>query len=298
MSAARPVIESYRTISHPHEFHLDWKGFYNTAYDRGAALRARTRHEPGVAYGEDPAQRFNIFFPAAAAPDAPVFVFMHGGAFQEGHPDFYDFVGEPLLDRGVIFVSMGYRLEPVRFPHSADDVASGLAFLDRRLRSGGFTPARYCLSGHSAGAAIAALLSVRPELVERAGFGFALIDSTVLLSGIYDFRPPEVSQRFVDPEFRDDASPILHCTTAPRETVLVYGLPEINFKTNDPTNFQTRANGFAKALLAHGHDVTLVELPNTNHMGTACALERAEVLSVILRTLRLPHAAGREHPCV
>ncbi|MGE4339746.1 MAG: alpha/beta hydrolase [Pigmentiphaga sp.] len=283
-----PDISHYRTITNPEEFHLDWKAFYPSAYARGQALRARWRHTAGVAYGDEAAQVMNIYYPEEVRRDAVVFVYLHGGAFQEGHPDFYDFVGESLLRRGAIFVSMGYRLAPIRFPTSAHDVARGLTALQGALQAKGVAATRYCLSGHSAGAAIAALLSVRPDILDSADFNHDLIDSTVLLSGIYDFRPPEISQNFVDPEWRDYASPVLHCNHAPKHTILVYGLPEINLKVSNPESFRNRAHLFATTLKEQGHQATLVELAETNHMDTASVLDRDEVLSVICTVLGLP----------
>ena len=281
----KPPIDSYRTVTHPQEFYLDWKAFYEDAYLRGQALRKKYVVEPGLRYGDDPAFLMNIFYPKRIRHGVPVFVFVHGGAFSEGHPDLYDFLGEKLLEAGVTYVSIGYRLAPTRFPDCARDVAQGLAWLARHLQAKDWTSPRFSLSGHSAGASIAAFLGVRKDIMEEAGLSDSTIDSLALFSGIYDFRPPEVSQNFVLPERREEASIFLHTLHAPRESLVVYGLPEINVKVNVPDSFKRRAELLADSLRANGHHATLLELPDADHMRTACALEDERVFGAVCDTL-------------
>lgn len=280
-----PSTADYRSSQFPQDFAVDWKSFYPEAWKRGQVLRSRYRHEIGVRYGADDAMVMNIFFPERPREDGTVFVYMHGGAFVEGHPDFADFAGERLLPEGITFVSMGYRLAPTRFPDSASDVASGLAFLERHLATRWSGKRRYCLAGHSAGAGIAALVGVRPELTANAGLPKGMIDSLVLISGIYEYEPWDPSHSFVEPARRREASAVAHAAGAPRKTLIVYGDPEPNRTNNRDDVFKLRSVMMEGALKAHGRPVMRLELPGADHVATGCALADDRVFSAVMEVL-------------
>jgi arylformamidase len=161
------------------------------------ALRARFRHELGVAYGERPRQVMDLYYPtqanaergadaSAQAAAAPVLVFLHGGGFRLGEPGRDGYHGLPVLERGGVFVSMGYRLAPeVRFPDTCGDVEQGLRWLREHLGERGADPDRIYLSGHSAGAMLAAGVGLRtwPAGTELPA---DLVKGLVLISGMYD----------------------------------------------------------------------------------------------------------------
>jgi acetyl esterase/lipase len=91
--------------------------------------------------------------------------------------------GRPILERGGIFVSLGYRLAPeVRFPDTVEDVELGLARLASYVLEKGGDTDRVHLSGHSAGAALAAFAALRPSTKETEA-----LQGLVLVSGMYDF---------------------------------------------------------------------------------------------------------------
>ena len=148
---------------------------------RTDALRAEYRHELNVAYGDHPGQVLDIYQPRATATAAPVLVFLHGGGFRRGAPGVNAYHGAPYLERGSVFVSMGYRLVPdLRFPDTVEDVERGLQWLVDHLAERGGDATRIFLSGHSAGATLAAatgLRATRPDVVK----------GLVLISGMYDF---------------------------------------------------------------------------------------------------------------
>lgn len=280
-NSAPPSTTAFRSVNSPHEYDVDWANFYPLAWDRGQALRRQYRHEAGVQYGTSASMTMNIFYPDIPRRSEKVVVYAHGGGFSEGHPDFADFVGERLLERGVTFVSVGYRLAPTRFPDSASDVAKALAFLDRHLPKQNTIDRHYCLAGHSAGASIAALLGVRPSLLKSAGLRAGAVDSLVLVSGIYDFDPPDPSSAFVDPAMRTDASAVRHARDAPRQTLVVHGSPELNRKGNSADVFKLRAVMLEGALKSHGHEIERLELKDADHVSTASALLNDQVLARI-----------------
>ncbi|MGH9044186.1 MAG: alpha/beta hydrolase [Acidimicrobiales bacterium] len=145
-------------------------------------FRNETAHEANVRYGEDAGQVLDLYLPQGA-DRAPVLVFLHGGAFRGGMPSMVGHYGKPYVKAGVLYAALGYRLIPdVAFPDSCDDVEAGLEWLFKNVEERGGDPDRVVLSGHSAGAMLAAQVGLRP----RAGIGSRL-KGLVLISGMYDF---------------------------------------------------------------------------------------------------------------
>jgi acetyl esterase/lipase len=154
------------------------------------AVRAEFHHELGLPYGSHPKQILDVYRPKQTGV-APVFVFLHGGGFRNGSPGPMGFVGQSILEHGGMFVSMGYRLVPdARYPDSCDDVEHGLRWITQQIADRGGDPSRIYLSGHSAGATLAAAVALRPWSAEP-GLPSDLIEGLALFSGFYDRPVPD-----------------------------------------------------------------------------------------------------------
>ena len=148
-----------------------------------AQLRNDFEHKLNIRYGTNPKQVFDCYLPNGE-PAGPVRVFLHGGGFRLGAPGPVAYYGRPILERGGIFVSLGYRLAPeVRFPDTVLDAELGLAEVVRFTADLVGEAGTVFLSGHSAGAALAAFTALRPQTHEAAS-----ISGLVLVSGMYDLR--------------------------------------------------------------------------------------------------------------
>lgn len=145
----------------------------------------------GVAYGTGDRHKLDIWAPKeTSTKPRDVVVFYYGGSWNSGARHFYGFVGRALAEHGFIVVIPDYRLVPdVRFPGFVEDGASALAWTQKHIAEFGGNPARIHLTGHSAGAHIAALLTLDPEWMAKAGGSAAGIRSFAGLAGPYDFLP-------------------------------------------------------------------------------------------------------------
>jgi arylformamidase len=180
-------------------------------------LRAEFEHELGVAYGPHPKQVFDCYYPETTT-NAPVMIFLHGGGFRLGSPGPVAHYGRPVLQAGGVFVSLGYRLAPeVRFPDTAEDAELGLAAISELATARGAKGDSMYLSGHSAGASLAALAALRPQTSVTKAIG-----GLVLVSGMYN-------DSVRSPEIANDASPryVPDLTKAvehiPPQTIVVAG---------------------------------------------------------------------------
>jgi pimeloyl-ACP methyl ester carboxylesterase len=180
-------------------------------------LRDDFDHDLGVSYGPHPRQVFDCYYPVNAT-DAPVMVFLHGGGFRLGSPGPVAYYGRPILEAGGVFVSLGYRLAPeIRFPDTTEDAELGLAAIGDSVRARGANSDSMYLSGHSAGASLAAMAALRPQTPATKG-----IAGLVLVSGMYNdsVRSPEI-ENFDSPRYVPDLTQALE--HIPSKTIVIAG---------------------------------------------------------------------------
>ena len=145
--------------------------------------------EDGVPYAGGIRHSLDIYRPAR--PDAPVVVFLYGGGWKTGDRSMYRFVGAALADRGFMVVIPDYRVYPeAAFPGFVDDAALAVAWTKAHAREYGGDAGRVFLMGHSAGAHIAAMLTLDKSFLGRVGLDpDQAITGMIGLSGPYDFLP-------------------------------------------------------------------------------------------------------------
>lgn len=154
--------------------------------ERPVAVPAGGTAVRNVAYGPDPAQRFDLYLPANPS-SAPVVFYVHGGGWANGdktNPGLANKLGY-WLPKGHAVVSSNYRMVPSAMPlEQARDIARAVATLQGRANEWKVDPARVVLMGHSAGAHLVALLGADPRLLAEAGaippLGVVALDSGAL----------------------------------------------------------------------------------------------------------------------
>ncbi|WP_428485463.1 alpha/beta hydrolase [Rhodopila sp.] len=204
-----------------------------------------------VPYAPGPRQTLDIYAPdhdaktADQAAGAPVVVFIYGGGWKDGDKSMYRFVAATLAARGFLTVVPDYRLFPqVRFPVFIQDAAAAVAWTRANISRYGGDPHRLFLMGHSAGAHIAAMLTLDKQWLRADGLDPDRdIAGMVGLAGPYDFLPLH------DPELEDIFA------------------PAGDLRLTQPITF---ARGDAPPMfLAAGTDDTTVRPSNTEHLAAA-----------------------------
>jgi len=174
----------------------------------------------GLAYGELPEQRFDVFVPGTSMDEAdkaagtPLVVFLYGGSWSLGSRRDYRFAGQALAARGFTVMVPDYRLYPqVRYPDFLKDCAQAVRYALEHARELGADPRRVFLFGHSAGAYNAAMLALDPRWLRAVGHSPAELAGWVGLAGPYNFLPiqdPGVKLVFDWPDTSPDSQPINH----------------------------------------------------------------------------------------
>jgi len=140
-----------------------------------------------ISYGPLERQKLDIYYPEVHSPQAPVLVFFYGGSWRRGDREKYRFVGQALSSRGYVTVIPDYRLYPdVQFPVFVEDGATAVAWVNENIAE---SQNGIVLIGHSAGAHMAALLTLDDRYLSHYGTAGRSISGMIGLAGPYAFEP-------------------------------------------------------------------------------------------------------------
>lgn len=228
------------------------------------------RRVEGIAYGENPRQKLDLYIPDRATGPLPVVVFFYGGAWQEGSREDYRFAGEALASRGFVAAVADYRVYPeVRYPEFLRDGASAVRWVREHVGSHGGDADRLFLMGHSAGAYNAAMLALDGRWLGEVGLDpKRTVRGWIGLSGPYDFLPiktPVVQTIFGPRDQWPSTQPVAYVSA---------GAPPAWLATGDADTRVLPGNTerLASRLRAAGVSVTERSYPGVGHGRTVAAL--------------------------
>lgn len=152
-----------------------------------------------VPIGED-SLYLNIWTSAKTTDDKlPVLVWFHGGAFQWGYSYEMEFNGENLAKRGIVVVSVPYRMGLFGFFAAPElskdqpeaptnfgllDQQAGLKWVKRNIKAFGGDPDKITIAGQSAGGASTMMQMVSPQ--NKGMIKSAIIQSGIINNPFYD----------------------------------------------------------------------------------------------------------------
>jgi acetyl esterase/lipase len=229
------------------------------------------RDIPYTAEPVDSAKQALDVYHQESAKNAPVLVFVHGGAWVRGDRKQYPFLANRFAREGYVVVVPSYRLSP-RFVHPAhiEDVASAVAWTFRNIGSYGGDPKRIVLAGHSAGGHLVSLLATNPQWLMAHDLEPGRLRGVIGLSGVYDFTGIAGRASGLifgrDPEQLREVSPRLHVTSDGPPFLLTY------CQFDYPT-LPEQAKDFHESLIAARRTSTLVYVQGESHI--------FEILSIV-----------------
>lgn len=227
-----------------------------------------------LTYGKLARQKLDVYRPGKIAPNAEpgsrVVIFFYGGDWQAGQKGDYRFVGEALASKGFVAVLPDYRLYPeAAFPRFIEDGALAVRWVHDHIADFGGDPGRIYLMGHSAGAHIAALLTLDEHYLKAVGLDGGAIRATAALSGPYDFVPGDSDRAVFGMKVGDSISqeiePLHFADGHGAPMLLVHGL-------RDDIVHPDNAVKLAAAIERTGGQVRCVFYPNLGHAGVALSL--------------------------
>jgi acetyl esterase/lipase len=143
-----------------------------------------------IRYAEAALLTLDVCRPKAAVA-APVMVFFYGGGWRSGHKGLYRYVAKALTRRGYVAVVPDYRIYPeVRYPDFLDDGARAVRWVKDNVHRFRRRSGENLSDGHSAGAHIAAMLSIDSTWLDKVALVHGRdLAGLIGISGPYDFIP-------------------------------------------------------------------------------------------------------------
>src|SRR5215471_15829844 len=137
-------------------------------------LRYDTSHERQVLDVYAPPQAKNL----------PVVFWIHGGGWQTGDKSDVQVKPQAFMDKGFVFVSTNYQLLPdVDMGTIIRDIAKSIHWTHDHIGEYGGNPRHLLVMGHSAGAQLAALVSIDDRYLKAEGLPLGIIKGCVPVDG-------------------------------------------------------------------------------------------------------------------
>jgi arylformamidase len=214
-----------------------------------------------VAYGPSEYEQLDIF--RAPVAQAPINIFIHGGAWRRNKGPDYHLQAEPLVRAGAhCLIADFINVEQAGgdlFP-MYEQVRRAIAWAWRNTESYGGDRQRFYISAHSSGSHLAACVLTRGWREEGLPADFC--KGALLLSGMYDLEAVRMSKRSAYVKFTDAMVEALssqrHLDGLDTPLVLAYG-------SQETPEFQRQTREFFAAVQAAGKPAELIVGEAYNH---------------------------------
>jgi arylformamidase len=228
-------------------------------------VRVRLGPPTRVAYGTTPHEMLDIY--QTHTGNAPVVVFVHGGAWRFGNAHGSSYGAEPFVRAGAHFVVLDF-IDVIESGGDliamVEQVRRGVAWTARNAASFGGDPGRLYVTGHSSGAHLGGCVLIT-EWEKDFGLPRDTLKGATLCSGMYDLKPVRLSKRSEYVKFTDAVEEALsaqrHLDRITCPVTLLHG-------TLETPEFQRQTREFAAALKAAGKPVKLIVAEHYNHFET------------------------------
>jgi arylformamidase len=226
------------------------------------AVRQRLGAPRRLIYGPTPVEGADLY--PTSRPNAPIHVFIHGGAWRGGLARNSAFPAELFVSSGAHYVALdfvnvtetGGDLMPM-----ARQVRSAIAWIYKNAQNFGGDANRIYLSGHSSGGHLGGVVMVT-DWEKDFGVPRDVIKGALLCSGMYDLKPVRLSARSSYVKFTDEVE---HALSAQRHLDKLSAPLIVAHGTLETPEFIRQTRDFAAAAKAAGKAVTLLVADGYNH---------------------------------
>ena len=214
-----------------------------------------------VAYGPSEIERLDIY--RARQANAPVNIFIHGGAWRANRAADYAFLAEPFVKAGAHYVILDFiNVDDTGgdlFP-MVEQVRRAVAWVHANAATFSGDPNRLYLSSHSSGSHLAGCVVTHDW--RKEGLPADVLKGAALGSGMYDLKPVRLSKRSKYVRFTDEMEQALsaqrHLDKLATPLILAHG-------TYETPEFQRQTRDFHAAVKAAGKPAELLIGEGYNH---------------------------------
>jgi arylformamidase len=229
---------------------------------KSAATLARLGAPRRRAYGSAEIEKLDIYI--TKRPNAPINVFIHGGAWRSGNAKGAAYMSETFVDAGAHFVSLDFNnVTDVggNLMIMAEQVRRAIAWIHKNAASFGGDANRLYVSGTSSGGHLAAV-ALTTDWERDFGLPADTLKGGLCCSGMYDLYPVSLSARAgyvkFTPEVIEKLSPQRHLNKLVAPVIVAHG-------TLETPEFQRQNREFAAAVKGAGKPVTFLVGQGYNH---------------------------------
>lgn len=230
--------------------------------------RSQLRCVLDVPYGPTLDETLDIF--PAEAPNAPVFIFVHGGYWRALSSKEFSSVALGLKPLGITSVVINYALAPrVSIDEITRQCRAAAAWTLRNIQNYGGDPSRVAIGGHSAGGHLTAMCLQTPWQ-DDYGIKQDPFTAALLFSGLYDIEPLRYS--YLQPQIQLDDGIVRR--NSPAFMARPCNTPAwITWGGNESTEFARQASIFDAAWTAAGNTGELRPIAGADHFTVIGGLE-------------------------
>jgi arylformamidase len=227
-----------------------------------AVAKARLGAPQRFQYGASEIEGVDVYRTKAA--NAPINVYIHGGAWRNGRSADLAVLAEVIVDAGAHSVIVDFNsVEDVggNLMTMVGQVRSAVAWVYNNAQKFGGDANRLYVSGHSSGGHLSGCV-VTTDWQKDFGLPKDVVKGAMLASGMYDLKPVRLSKRskyvkFTD-EIEHELSAIRHLDRLNCPIVVAYG-------TQETPEFQRQGRDFAAAVKAAGKPIKFIVGEGFNH---------------------------------
>jgi arylformamidase len=229
-----------------------------------AIAKARLGAPQRFQYGASEIESVDVYRTKKNPGNAPINVYIHGGAWRNGRSADFALLAEMIVDAGAHSVIVDFN--------NIDDVGGNLMSMVKQVRAAvawvynhaeklGGDRNRLYVTGHSSGGHLSGCV-VTTDWQKDFGLPKDIVKGAMLASGMYDLKPVRLSKRskyvnFTD-EIEQELSAIRHLDRLNCPIVVAHG-------TQETPEFQRQARDFAAAVKAKGLPITCIVGEGYNH---------------------------------
>lgn len=233
-----------------------------------------------ICYDPEHGLLLDLYLPETEGPH-PVFVFFHGGGFEDyRQKDMGEPVSRYLASQGILCVNPAYRHYPTaKFPDFIEDGAKAVAWVKEHLQEYG-EPGKLFVGGHSAGGHLAMLLCFDGHYLSAYGIDSkADIDGYAFISGQPTTHMNVLKEDGTDSRvvMIDDRAPLYHVRDAGGPPLLITctdddiknRLEQTELLVGTLKHFDYQSEVDYKVIKGYGHNNCL--FPDEKHPENPCA---------------------------
>ena len=151
-------------------------------------FRANVDSSLDCQYGNGEKDKLDIF--RSGKPNAPLFIFVHGGYWQRGDKSIYSFVADSFVNSGIDVALIGYQLCPgASMTNIVDKIREAIVWIWNNASDYSISRHRINVSGHSAGGHITGMVLATDWSTISNNLPKDIVKTGIPISGLYQLDP-------------------------------------------------------------------------------------------------------------